>query len=107
MQEADTMTKKVVSYLFVVGLGFVLALNYQLFVFPNNFAPAGLNGIFTMIQYLFGFKLSNASLILNIPLYLLVRSKVSKAFANRAMVFLVAFSGFLSLLDLVDLSPFV
>lgn len=101
------MTKKVVSYLFVVGLGFVLALNYQLFVFPNDFAPAGLNGIFTMIQYLFGFKLSNASLILNIPLYLLVRSKVSKAFANRAMVFLVAFSGFLSLLDLVDLSPFV
>ena len=101
------MTKKVVSYLFVVGLGFVLALNYQLFVFPNDFAPAGLNGIFTMIQYLFGFKLSNASLILNIPLYLLVRSKVSKAFANRAMVFLVAFSGFLSLLDLVDLSPIV
>ena len=101
------MTKKVVSYLFVIGLGFVLALNYQLFVFPNDFAPAGLNGIFTMIQYLFGFKLSNASLILNIPLYLLVRSKVSKAFANRAMVFLIAFSGFLSLMDLVDLSPFV
>ena len=101
------MAKKVVSYLFVIGLGFVLALNYQLFVFPNDFAPAGLNGIFTMIQYLFGFKLSNASLILNIPLYLLVRSKVSKAFANRAMVFLIAFSGFLSLLDLVDLSPFV
>ena len=101
------MTKKMVSYLFVIGLGFILALDYQLFVFPNDFAPAGLNGIFTMIQYLFGFKLSNASLILNIPLYLLVRSKVSKAFANRAMVFLLAFSGFLALLDLVDLSAFV
>ena len=101
------MAKKVVSYLFVIALGLVLALNYQFFVFPNNFAPAGLNGIFTMIQYLFGFKLSNASLILNFPLYLLVRAKVSKPFANRAMVFLVAFSGFLSLLDLVDLSPFV
>lgn len=101
------MTKKVVSYLFVVLLGLVLALGYQLFVFPNDFAPAGLNGIFTMIQYLFGFKLSNASLILNIPLYILVYFKVSKPFANRAMVFLLSFSGFLSLLDLVDLSPFV
>ena len=101
------MTKKVVSYLFVILLGLVLALAYQLFVFPNNFAPAGLNGIFTMIQYLFGFKLSNASLILNIPLYILVYFKVSKPFANRAMVFLLSFSGFLSLLDLVDLSPFV
>ena len=63
------MAKKVVSYLFVVLLGLVLALNYQLFVFPNDFAPAGLNGIFTMIQYLFGFKLSNASILLNLPLF--------------------------------------
>jgi len=101
------MAKKVVSYLFVIALGLVLALNYQLFVFPNNFAPAGLNGIFTMIQYLFGFKLSNASIILNIPLYILVYFKVSKPFANRAMVFLLSFSGFLSLLDQVDLSAFV
>ena len=101
------MAKKVVSYLFVILLGLVLALDYQLFVFPNNFAPAGLNGIFTMIQYLFGFKLSNASIILNIPLYILVYFTVSKAFANRAMVFLLSFSGFLALLDLVDLSAFV
>lgn len=101
------MAKKVVSYLFVILLGLILALNYQLFVFPNNFAPAGLNGIFTMIQYLFGFKLSNANIILNFPLYVLVYFKVSKAFANRAMVFLVSFSGFLSLLDMVDLSAFV
>ena len=101
------MAKKVVSYLVIILLGMVLALNYQLFVFPNNFAPAGLNGIFTMIQYLFGFKLSNASIILNIPLYILVYFKVSKPFANRAMVFLLSFSGFLALLDLVDLSAFV
>ena len=101
------MAKKVVSYLLVILLGLVLALNYQLFVFPNDFAPAGLNGIFTMIQYLFGFKLSNASIILNLPLYILVYFTVSKAFANRAMVFLLSFSGFLMLLDLVDLSAFV
>lgn len=101
------MAKKVVSYLLVIALGLVLALNYQFFVFPNNFAPAGLNGIFTMIQYLFGFKLSNASLILNIPLYIVVYFLVSKPFANRAMVFLISFSGFLSLLDMVDLSAFV
>lgn len=101
------MAKKVVSYLLVILLGLVLALNYQLFVFPNDFAPAGLNGIFTMIQYLFGFKLSNASILLNLPLYILVYFTVSKAFANRAMVFLLSFSGFLSLLDLVDLSAFV
>ena len=101
------MTKKVVSYLVIILLGLVLALAYQLFVFPNNFAPAGLNGIFTMIQYVFGFKLSNASIILNIPLFIIVYFKVSKPFATRAMAFLLSFSAFLMLLDLVDLSPFV
>ena len=101
------MPKKVVSYLFTIFLGFVLALNYQLFVFPNDFAPAGLNGIFTMIQYVFGFKLSNASILLNLPLYLIVHFTISRAFANRAMTFLLSFSGFLMLLDLVDMSAFV
>jgi len=101
------MAKKVVSYLFIILLGLVLALGYQLFVFPNDFAPAGLNGIFTMIQYVFGFKLSNASIILNVPLFIVVYFLVSKTFATRAMVFLLSFSANLWLLDLVDLSPFV
>ena len=55
MQEVVGMAKKVVSYLVIILLGLVLALDYQLFVFPNEFAPAGLSGIFTMIQYVFGF----------------------------------------------------
>jgi len=101
------MAKKIVSYLVIILLGLVLALNYQLFVFPNNFAPAGLNGIFTMIQYLFGFKLSNASLIINAPLAILMFFVVSRPFATRAMTFLLSFSAFLSLLDKVDLSAFV
>ena len=101
------MAKKVVSYLFIVFLGLVLALNYQLFVFPNNFAPAGFNGIFTMIQYLFGFRLSNASVILNFPLAIIVFLTVSRPYATRGMVFLLSFSGFLALLERVDLSAFV
>ena len=38
------MAKKAISYLLVVFIGLVVALNYQIFVFPNSFAPAGLNG---------------------------------------------------------------
>ena len=101
------MTKKVISYLFIIFLGLVLALDYQLFVFPNEFAPAGLSGIFTMIQYVFGFKLSNANILLNIPLCIAVYLWVSKPFAIRAMVFNLSFSGCLMLLDMVDLSAFV
>lgn len=101
------MAKKVVSYLMVILIALMMALNYQLFVFPNSFAPAGLNGIFTMVQYVFGFKLSHTSIILNVPLAIIVYFTVSKSNALRGLVYTLAFSGFLMLLDTVDLSAFV
>ena len=99
--------KKLVSYLIVLLVSLIMALNYQLFVFPNSFAPAGVNGIFTMIQHVFGFKLSHTSIILNVPLAILVFFFVSKPFALRTLVYTLAFSGFLMLFDTIDLSAFV
>lgn len=98
--------KKVVSYGMVLGISLIMALNYQLFVFPNSFAPAGLNGIFTMIQHVLGFKLSYTSIILNIPLAIVVFFVISKPFALRSLVYTLAFSGFLILFDTIDLSSF-
>ena len=99
--------KKVVSYLMVVFIALAMALNYQLFVFPNSFAPAGLNGVFTMIQHVLGFKLSYTSIILNVPLAILVFFSISKPFALRTLVYTLCFSGFLMIFDAVDLSAFV
>ena len=93
------MAKKLVSYAIVVVIAFLMALNYQLFVFPNSFAPAGLNGIFTMLQHLFGFKLSYASILLNVPLAAFVYFKVNRPYAARSMIYTLAFSAFLMLLD--------
>lgn len=99
--------KKVVSYLMVVLIALMMALNYQLFVFPNSFAPAGLNGIFTMIQHVLGFKLSYTSIILNVPLAIIVFFVIAKPFALRSLVYTVAFSGFLMVFEAVDFSAFV
>ncbi len=98
--------KKFLTYLVIVGLALVCALNYQLFVFPNRFAPAGLNGICTMIQYLSGISVGYLSLIINIPLALLVLKKVGSDFAVRSMLYVVSFSVFLILLGKTDLSRF-
>lgn len=100
------MKKKLLSYLVIVGLALVCALNYQLFVFPNRFAPAGLNGICTMIQYLFHISVGYMSLLINIPLALWAMLKVSKTMAARSMVYVLAFSLALILLQRVDLSRF-
>ncbi len=98
--------KKFISYAMVVLIALMMALNYQLFVFPNTFAPAGLNGIFTMIQHVLGFKLSYTSIILNVPLAIVVFFLISKPFALRSMVYTLSFSGFLMLFDTIDLSAF-
>lgn len=99
--------KKLLTYAVVVGLAMVCALNYELFVFPNRFAPAGLNGICTMIQYVFGISVGYLSLIINVPLAIWVYFSVSKPLAVRSMVYVLTFSTCLLLLDRVNLTPFV
>jgi len=96
--------KVAASYCIVVLMALMMALNYQLFVFPNRFAPAGLNGIFTMIQYAFGFKFSYTTIIINIPLAVASFFVNSRPRALRSMTYCLSFSAFLAILDHVDLS---
>ena len=98
--------KKIITYIVIVLIALVCALNYQLFVFPNRFAPAGLNGICTMLQYLFGINVGYMSLLINIPLAVAVYLLVSKPLAVRSMVYVVTFSVALLVLERVDLSRF-
>jgi uncharacterized membrane-anchored protein YitT (DUF2179 family) len=98
--------KKVFTYLFIVGVALVYALSYTLFVFPNKFAPAGLSGICTMVQYVFGINVGYLTLIINIPLAIWVYFAVSKPLAVRSMVFVVVYSLALVVLEHFDLSAF-
>lgn len=99
--------KKLWTYLVIIGIAVLCAFNYELFVFPNKFAPAGLNGICTMFQYITGISMGYLSVVINIPLAVLVYIYISKDMAKRSMVYVLVFSGMLVLLDRVDLSAFV
>ena len=98
--------KKVWTYLCIVAIAMICALNYNLFIFPNKFAPAGINGICTMIQFLTGINVGYMSLLINIPLAIWVYLKVSKPLAVRSMVYVAVFSVSLVVLEHVDLSAF-
>ena len=39
------------EYLLMIPAALISALVYEIFVFPNVLAPAGINGITTIIQY--------------------------------------------------------
>ena len=98
--------KKVLTYAVIIAIALVAALNYELFVFPNGFAPSGLNGLCTMIQHIWGISLGYLSLLINIPLAVAVYFLVSKPLAIRSMVYVITFSVGLLILDHVDLSAF-
>ena len=96
--------KKVWTYLVIVFLALGASLNYEIFVFPNQFAPSGLNGICTMIQYVTGISVGYLSLLINVPLALWCYYEVSKPMATRSMVYVITFSVGILLLDKVDIS---
>ena len=87
-----TKFKSAFSYLNVILVALLLAFNYYIFIVDNNFAPAGLNGIATMIQYKTGFSISYMSLIINIPLCAIAFFLVEKSFSVKTLVFALVYS---------------
>ena len=98
--------KKIWTYLVIALVALMASVNYELFVFPNQFAPSGLNGICTMIQHIWGISVGYLSLLINLPLAIWCYIEVSKPVALRSMVYVVVFSLGLIILDHVDLSMF-
>lgn len=84
--------RTILSYLQIIGVAILLAFNYQLFIVKNDFAPAGINGIATMIQYKTGFSIGYMSLLINIPLCIFAYFLIDKKFAKRSLVFCLVYS---------------
>ncbi len=99
--------KKLIEYSIIAILAVFMAITYEIFIFENSFAPAGINGIATMVQYLFDFSVGYMSLIINIPLVIIALFLVKGDFALKNGLFTVVFSGALILFDHIDLSAFV
>ena len=98
--------RKVITYAMILALACGNAMSYHIFVFPNRFAPSGLNGLCTIIQEVFGLNVGYLSLIINIPLAWMVYEFVNFKLAFRSMVYVVTFSIMLVVLEHIDLSAF-
>ena len=103
---ASITPRKVLTYAVILLLACCNAMSYHIFVFPNRFAPSGLNGLCTIIQELFGLNVGYLSLVINIPLAMLVYRFVNRKLAFRSMIYVATFSAMLVVLERVDLSAF-
>lgn len=85
-------SKTFFSYMGVIAVAVLLAFNYHVFIIQNNFAPAGLNGIATMVQYKTGFSISYMSLLINVPLSIFAYFAIEKSFAIKTLIFSLVYS---------------
>lgn len=100
--------RAVLSYTVILLTALLSALCYCLFIVPNDFAPGGVSGIATMVQYLTGLSLGYFSLIANIPLCAFAFFFVERRFAVRSFVYAGAMSVFYLLLqNAAFLQPFI
>ena len=100
----DKKTRKALHIMTIVLIAVLGALNYQIFVFPNDFAPSGLNGILTILRHIFGINFGMMYLVLNIPLLIVANHFLKRRYALFTFIYVAVFSLTSILLRNVDLS---
>ncbi len=98
--------KKYLKLLLVIIFAVLSALNYAIFVFPNKFAPSGIDGICTMIQDTLNINIGYLAFIVNIPLIVLSFLFLNKDFALKSTLYIFSFSIASVIFGKLDLSQF-
>lgn len=99
------MNKKVIKELGLVALtlvaSFMSAFGLHYFVYPASFAPAGVDGIATMLQQLTGLNAGYFSLIFNLPMLIGAWFILKKRYVIYTLLFTFVSSGFLLLFEAI------
>ena len=80
------------QYFLLICLSVVSALTYEIFVYPNDFAPSGVAGISTMVQYLFDISVGYLTFLINLPMLIVAFFVLNRRYAIRNFVYLLSFS---------------
>lgn len=98
--------RSILEYGAIILAAVLMAFNYQLLIVENHYAPAGLNGIATMIQYKTGFSIGYFSLLINLPLCLSAFFLITKKYAVRTFCFVLCYSVAYLVIGEMDISAF-
>ena len=103
----NTLGKRIREFALVIAMAALMALNYVIFIFPNSFAPAGLNGVATMVQYKLGFSVGYMNLLINVPLCIFAFFTTNRRFAIRTFVYVSSYSVIYLILQQIDMRGFI
>ena len=106
-EQKRLLDSPVLQYAIIILLAVVMAFNYKLFIVPNRFAPAGFNGLATMIQYKLNFSIGYMTLLINVPLCIFAFFTTNRRFAVRTFVYVAVYSAAYLLLQQFDMRGFI
>lgn len=80
------------AYVFVSLIAVVDALFSIVFVYPNNFAPAGIHGLATMLQRLWGISAGLTFLAVNVPMLAVAFFALNRRYSIKNFCYVTFFS---------------
>ncbi len=97
--EKQTIKNFVVEYFFVIIGAAVIALGFNLFLFPNQIASGGVSGISTILHGLFGWNAGLVQYAFNIPLFIAGVLILGKSFGFKSLLGTLALPFFVILTE--------
>ncbi|MBQ9112700.1 MAG: YitT family protein [Clostridia bacterium] len=85
------------SYVIISLMATADALFSIAFVYPNNFAPAGIHGLTTMVQHMLGISTGYTFLIVNVPMLIIAFFVLNRGYSVKNLCYV----GFFSVMTLV------
>ena len=97
--EKQTTKNLVAEYFFVILGAAVVALGFNLFLFPNQVASGGVSGIRTILHGLFGWNAGLVQYAFNIPLFIAGVLILGKSFGFKSLLGTLALPFFVILTE--------
>ena len=97
--EKQTTKNLIAEYFFVILGAAVVALGFNLFLFPNQVASGGVSGISTILNGLFGWNAGLVQYAFNIPLFIAGVLILGKSFGFKSLLGTLALPFFVILTE--------
>ena len=99
--QSKKLKKEAVAIALTLVAAALSAFGLHIFVYPASFAPAGIDGVATMLQEITSFNAGYYSLIINIPLLIVAWFFLNKRYVVYTVVFTLVSSIMLVVLVLI------
>ena len=85
----------------ILGSG-IMAIGVSLFLLPNQLSTGGFSGLATITYYFFEVPMGLATIILNLPLFIIALYKLGIKFMSKTIVGTISLSIFIDLFDKLE-----